>query len=152
MMVIVGIIVVSTISRYFFNEPFQWSDEGARYAMIYGTVFGTVMAYLRSSHVKFSVITDFLGSRGHKIFEAMVHLSALLFGVTLSASGFLFMRSRGNVLSTGLGIPMYWAQAAMWIGGVGLTIAALLQLLIFFRRIVNGDDSAQTSYLNSSPE
>jgi len=39
--VIFAVVLVSSLSRYLLNAPIQWSEEVARYAMIYGTMFGT---------------------------------------------------------------------------------------------------------------
>ncbi len=128
-LVMFGVVLASSTSRYFFNMPFHWSEELAKYAMIYGTMFGTVLAYNRTEHMRFTILVDMLGSRWAKAIERVTDVFVVIVGVTLLYSGYLFMMARGGMMSTGLGVPMYYPQAAMLIGGTCLALAGVLGLL-----------------------
>lgn len=124
-----AVVFASAFSRYAFNMPFQWSGEVARYAMIYGTMFGSVLALNRSQHIRFTVLVGLIGQRWADRIERFTDIFVVIFGIVLARSGYLFMIRLGNIESPSLGVPMSYAFAAMMIGGVCLTIAGALLIL-----------------------
>lgn len=136
-----AVVLASSASRYFFNSPFQWSEELAKYAMIYGTMFGAVLAYNRSEHMRFTVLIDLLGERWAVWVNRLSDGFVVIVGAILLYSGYLFMLARGGVTSAGLGVQMVYPQAAMMIGGACLAIAGILEILGFrpHQRLVAGD-------------
>lgn len=126
--VMFGVVLASSVSRYAFNQPFQWSEEAARYAMIYGTMFGAALAYNRSRHMRFSMLADMLGPRWGTVFAAIADLTALAVGAILAVSGWGFVQKRGGIDAPGIGVSVGWFQAAMVVGGACLVIVAVLDL------------------------
>ncbi len=136
LLVIFAVVLVSSLSRYLFNSPIQWSEEIAKYAMIYGTMFGAILCYMEGMHIKFTFLEDALSENMRKKFYVISDLVVLASGVVLTWSGYLFVVKRGALEAPGTGIQMYYFQSAMVIGGVGLVIAALIKFY---------DDFTQTS-------
>jgi len=132
LVVIFAVILVSSLSRYLLNSPIQWSDEVARYAMIYGAMFGVVLCYLEGVHVRFTFLEDIVSKKIRHILHILSDIVSLGCGVVLIWSGYLFMMKRGGIESPSIGISMYYFQAAIMIGGIGLTIAALIRLSEYF--------------------
>lgn len=126
--VIFAVVLVSSLSRYLFNAPLQWSEEIARYGMIYGTMFGTIVCYLEGRHIKFDFLENAIPDHFKKSLGAVTDIAVLASGVMLTWSGYLFAAKRGGISAPGTGIDMYYFQAAMAIGGVGLIIAAFIRL------------------------
>lgn len=124
-----GVVLASSFSRYVFNAPFQWSEELAKYAMVYGTMFGAVLAYNRGQHMRFTLLADLLGGRWAARLGKLVDASVIAVGGILVVSGYLFMVRRGGILSSGMGIRMIYANAAIMIGGACLLVAAALDIL-----------------------
>lgn len=127
--VIFAVVLVSSLSRYLLNSPIQWSEEVARYAMIYGTMFGTVLCYLHGIHIRFSFLEDAVKPSFKKVLNFISDVVALVSGVVLAYSGYIFMMKRGAINAPAVGVQMYYFQAAMVIGGVLLAIAALLRII-----------------------
>lgn len=127
LVLVFGVVLASSVSRYAFDAPFAWSEEVAKYGMIYGTLFGSVLAYLQSSHIGFNLVHDLLSERLRLWLRPLLDLIGLAVGIALAVSGYLFMIKRGGIQSTGTGLPMYYFQAAMPVGGVCLALAALLK-------------------------
>jgi TRAP-type C4-dicarboxylate transport system permease small subunit len=131
--VVFAVVLVSSLSRYLFNSPIQWSEEIAKYAMIYGTMFGMILCYLEGMHIKFSFLEDAVSSKIRTVLWFVSDIVAAVSGGVMAWSGYLFMMKRGAIFAPGSGIQMYYFQAAMVIGGVGLVIAALIKLTEYFR-------------------
>ncbi|MFH1806017.1 MAG: TRAP transporter small permease [Pseudomonadota bacterium] len=137
--IVFAVVFAGSVSRYAFSSPFQWSEEVAKYAMIYGCMFGTAYAYLRGSQISFSLVTDFLSEQMRTRLSVMVDAATLILGGVLVHAGLIFAGKRGGITSSGLGIPMYWAQIALSVGGVCLFVAAALRLLSALRRNQGGE-------------
>lgn len=127
-LIVFGVVFAGSVSRYAFSSPLQWSESIAKYAMIYGCMFGMAYAYLRGGQINFSLVTDILTPRLRKICAILVDAFSLLLGGILVYAGVIFADKRGGIVASGLGIPMYWAQIAMAVGGVCLVLAALFRL------------------------
>jgi TRAP-type C4-dicarboxylate transport system permease small subunit len=56
--IVFAVVLVSSMSRYTFNAPILWSEEVAKFAMIYGAMFGSILCYLEGIHIKFSFVED----------------------------------------------------------------------------------------------
>ncbi|QUX93271.1 TRAP transporter small permease [Marinomonas sp. A3A] len=131
--VIFGVVLVSSLSRYLFNSPIQWSEEVAKYAMIYGTMFGMALCYLEGIHIRFTFLEDLVSAKIRHALHFISDVIALVSGCVLTYSGYIFMMKRGAIQAPGTGIQMYYFQVAMVIGGVCLTIAALIRLIDYFQ-------------------
>jgi len=70
--VIFGVVLVSSLSRYLFNSPIQWSEEVAKYAMIYGTMFGMALCYLEGIHIRFTFLEDMVSAKIRPLEFAML--------------------------------------------------------------------------------
>jgi TRAP-type C4-dicarboxylate transport system permease small subunit len=122
------VVFASSLSRYAFNAPFQWSEELAKFSMIYGTVFGAAYAYLSGTQVRFSVFLYLIPKRLARWIGLVSDIAILVLGVALTISGFIFMMKRGGIMASGLGVKMYYPQAAMMLGGACLFFAALIRV------------------------
>ncbi|MFC6673370.1 TRAP transporter small permease [Marinobacterium aestuariivivens] len=127
--IVFAVVLGSSLSRYALNAPIQWSEEIAKYAMIYGAMFGTILCYLEGIHIRFGFVADAVPVQVQRLFNILVDITTLGSGVVLVWSGYLFVLKRGGILATGTGLPMYVFQSAMIVGGIGLTLAALIKLM-----------------------
>ena len=131
--VIFAVVLVSSLSRYLLNSPIQWSEEVAKYAMIYGTMFGMALCYLEGLHIRCTFLEDMVPEKIRHLLHFVSDLIALVSGVVITYSGYLFMMKRGAIQAPGTGIQMYYFQVAMVIGGVCLTVAAAIRLVEYFQ-------------------
>ena len=141
------IIFINSTRRYTIGKSVEWGEELPVYLAIYGIMFGIAWAYMQDRHVRFTILVDFIpASLTHKLY-LLVDAAMVAIGGLLAYSGYLFAEKRGGVDASGLinsakelkkmtgwdGLivlgQMYPYQLAIAIGGVMLTIAALLRLL-----------------------
>ncbi len=126
--VVFAVVLCSSLTRYLFNYPIQWSEEVARYAMIYGAMFGTILCYMQDLHIKFGFLEHSVPPIMKRLLHLVSDLIALGTGLIIAWSGYLFVLKRGGIDAPGTGLPMSLFQSAMIVAGAGLTIAALLKL------------------------
>ena len=147
MAVLFLIILINSLRRYTIGKSFEWGEELPIFVAIYGVMFGMVWAYIQDRHIRFIMLVRFLSEFWNRKLYMLVDLIMVVNGVLLTYSGWLFVLKRGRVEASGIislakelkaltgWDSMTWIghqypyQAAMVLGGVLLTIAALLKLL-----------------------
>jgi TRAP-type transport system small permease protein len=141
------IVFINSVRRYTIGKSFEWGEELPIFIAIYGVMFGIAWAYLQDRHIRFTMLVGFLSESLTRKLYIIVDLIMVITGGLLSYSGWMFVIKRGRVEASGIinlakdlkaltgWDSLIWIghqypyQAAMVLGGVMLTIAALLKLL-----------------------
>ena len=150
MAVLFLIVFINSVRRYAIGKSFEWGEELPVYITIFGVMFGIAWAYLQDRHIRFTMLVGFLSESWTRKLYLIVDLIMVANGILLTYSGWLFVLKRGRIEASGIinmakdlkaltgwdGMiwlgHMYPYQAAMVMGGVLLTAAALLR---FFLRL-----------------
>lgn len=132
LLAVLGLVVFQVVSRYVFSTPFVWSEELARFALLWLTFVAAGFVMARGVHVTVTVGDRLLGRRGRLV----VDLFAI--GVVLLVCGLLiavspeFLATAGRTSSPAAGIPMGWVYGSAVVGfvlmglhGVGLVVTVL---------------------------
>lgn len=141
------IVFINSVRRYIIGKSFEWGEELPIFIAIYGVMFGVAWAYIQERHINFTMLVKLLSGSFARKLKVIVDLIMVVNGVLLTYSGWMFVIRRGRVEASGIinlakdlkaltgWENIIWAgyqypyQAAMVLGGVLLTIAALLRLL-----------------------
>ena len=147
MAVLFLIVFTNSLRRYAIGKSFESGEELPIFIAIYGIMFGIAWAYLEDRHIRFTMLIRFLSESLIRKLYILVDLIMVVNGVLLTYSGWMFVLKRGRVEASGIinlakdlraltgWDNMIWIghqypyQAAMVLGGVLLTIAALLKAL-----------------------
>ena len=153
MALVFGIIFVNSLRRYTTGQSLQWGEELPIYLSIYGVMFGIGLAYLQDSHIRFTVLTDFLSARTRHYLFAAVDVVTIAVGAALAWSGLVFAARRADQEASGLigtandlvaatGLEwLVWLgrmgtwQAAICTGGIILAAAALIRFLVRLQEV-----------------
>jgi len=114
---------------------------------VYGFMFGAAYAYMQDRHIRFTILVGFMSRTATEKLYMLVDLIMVGIGGLMAWSGWQFVVKRGGMEASALiGLakdlrawtgwePIIWLghyypyQAAMILGGVFLSVAALLKLL-----------------------
>jgi len=78
------VVAVQVFSRYVLNHSLFWSEELARYFLVWLTFLGASVAYRRKAHPSIDVVFVRASASVQKIFTIVVHLASnVLFGVMI---------------------------------------------------------------------
>lgn len=142
------IVFVNSVRRYAIGKSFEWGEELPVFIAIYGVMFGAAWAYMQDRHIRFTILVGFLPEWFTQKLYLIVDLIMAVTGGLLTYSGYLFVIKRGGIESSGLinlakGLrdstgwdAMIWLghfypyQTAMIVGGVCLTLAAIIRLFV----------------------
>lgn len=118
------LVVFQVIMRYAFNNPSVWSEEVARYALVWFVYLSGSYAVKYQRHVRFNVIVDLIGrklplaQRIIRLFILLLWLAFLLFMLQLS------IEMVNRQFNTGQRAPA--SQIPMYLVYLGLPLGLLL--------------------------
>ena len=150
MILLFSIVFINAVRRYSIGKSLEWGEELPIFVAIFGVMFGTAWAYIENRHIRFTMLVGFLPEAWRRKLFLLVDLVVAASGALLAWSGWLFTIKRGGLEASGIinlakGIRtltgwqgaiwighQYPYMAAMVLGGVLLTVAALMKLFSRF--------------------
>jgi TRAP-type C4-dicarboxylate transport system permease small subunit len=123
------IVFVQVIFRYILNEPLPWSEELARYLMVWIASLGAVEAYGTGGHVGVNALVDNVPAVPRKLLRLLVHLVVAVLMVVILYQGFKLSAYLRDQVSPALEVPMTWPYLAI---PAGATLLLLQALGLFF--------------------
>lgn len=129
--VMVIVVILGVFMRYFMKSPLIWSDELAKYALVYMTFIGAPVALRSKGLAAMELVIEKLPQNLRKVAQIIVYiLEILLIGFLFYYSiDLLFQDSVKNQISPGLQIPMTWVYFSLPFG-IGLMLLQSIFLLI----------------------
>lgn len=128
---IVGMIVsisLQIIFRVFFNA-LVWTEEAARYLLVWSSFLGATLAYKRKMHIAVTFGVDLLPKTLRKAVTLLSILISLIFFGTCAYYGFQLIAMQSFQLSPALRLPMKYIYLGiplsfivMFIHGINLIV------------------------------
>lgn len=123
------IVAAQVFSRYVLNHSLFWSEELARYLLVWLTFLGSSVAYYRKVHPGIDIIYCRLPAPARKTAVIVVHLvSMLLFGVMIFY-GIKFAYFVRVQISPALYLPKWIIYCIIPFSGLILTLHSITLLL-----------------------
>ena len=130
MFVIVASVGAGVFFRYVLGQPLFWSDEVARFALIWMTFLGAAaLMFAEGGHITVEFLVTRVGPRARWTMELVADLLVIAISVVVVAGSYLWMSARFEHLSPALNIPMGYVYTAIPLG-------AALGILIVGRRVL----------------
>lgn len=125
------LIFGQVISRKVFSYSPIWSEELARYCIIWFIFFGSSLAVKKGSHATVDVLVAYLPQTPKKYLEIITNIINLAFSIIIVIAGVLMvlkLKEIGNVTPS-LRLPMYVPYLAIPIGCFMMSIRYIEQLI-----------------------
>lgn len=120
-----AIVASQVFARYALNHSLFWSEEVARYLLVWLSFLGATVAYRRQANPGIDVLTSRLPRGPRRAAAVIVHLAGLfLFGVMI-VFGARFAHFVRLQISPALAIPKWIPHAILPLSGVLLSLHAL---------------------------
>lgn len=128
---LVAAVTWQIVSRYALARPSSWTEELARYLLIWISLIGGAYVYRRGMHLGSELLVERLTGRARAIHAALVHVTVAIFAVLVLLGGGARLVALTHELaqySAALGLPMAVVYAALPLSGVLLLLYALAGL------------------------
>jgi TRAP-type C4-dicarboxylate transport system permease small subunit len=140
---LLGDVTLGVITRSM-GDPLIWTDEIARFLMVWLAVFGWILAARRRTHVRIRFFQDLLPRRGWKATEIAIQFALVIFGIAVSVYGVSLTMRNFDLEATTVPISFAWMYAPMVLAGAVAAGQALSELIEL------GKHRPDTSPLNES--
>jgi len=110
------IVWAQVASRYIFNNSLPWTEEAARYLMIWGVLLGVNLAYLKGYLISITFFTDKLPPWTQKPLGIFRKLLSLFFTGILAYYGVHLCILGTGMESPAIGISYLWVFLSVPIG------------------------------------
>ena len=124
------IVMLQIIFRFVIFIPLPWSEELARYLMIWTGMVGSFVALREGRHIGVTMVVDRLPPRAATWVSVFVQAATILFLVILAQQGFALTLVNLNQLSPAMRIPMFYPYLAVPVGAALMIVeltAGILQ-------------------------
>lgn len=128
-----GLIVMQVVSRYIFNTPFTWTEELARFTLLWFTFLSAGFVMARRIHIAVDIVASKLGRR------AAIAMDALSLLIVAAASGIMtwtgaeFAVGANRLLAPATSIPMSVVYSAAVAGFALICLHAVVHLVLTVR-------------------
>ena len=119
------IVAAQVFFRYVLNHSLFWSEELARYLMVWLTFLGAGVAYYRRVHPGIDVLTRRLFRKHQRRLEILIHAVSLSFFSILIVYGIRFAWFVRLQFSPALSIPKWIVFAVIPVSGAILAVHSL---------------------------
>lgn len=131
--VMVLTVLIGVFFRYVLHNSLSWTEELARYLMIWAALLSISIGIKDKEHVGIQLIIRKLPIKYARILNFLVNIIILIFLSVLSYKGMYIANKAIPQLSTGLGISMFWALLSIPVSGVLAIIQQIIQIIISFK-------------------
>ena len=134
--VMVASVTWQIVSRYLLANPSSWTEELARFMLIWIGLVGGAYAYRRGMHLGLELLAERLSGRARLLHSALVHVAVGVFAAVALVGG------GGNLVaityslsqySPALELPMAVVYLALPLSGALLLLYAIAGLVDSFR-------------------
>lgn len=119
------IVAAQVFSRYLLNYSIFWSEELARFLLVWLSFLGASVAYRRGAHASIEVVYERLPAWGQNAAALATHLSALLFSGIMIFYGLKFAWFVRHQISPALYMPKWIPHGIIPLCGAILAVHAL---------------------------
>ncbi len=123
------LIIVQIFTRFVINYPLHWTEELARYLMIYSVFFGAALALRNNRLIAIEALAQAMSESKQRILRIFIMAVSIIFFVILLVQGLEIIGVVKAQHSAGLGISMSIPYAAIPIGA-GLMIVNAFAVIL----------------------
>lgn len=130
---VLSLVVFQVVTRYILQQPVPWTEELARFALIWLAFIGGSWVAFKGTHVTVVLAQSLLGARSRVAVEVVAGLLSLaVCGVLLTgAPAFLERVDRTSAPATGL--AMGWVYGASVLGYALIAVHTVVALVAVVR-------------------
>lgn len=131
LVLMVSAVTWQVIARYLLGSPSGWTEELARFLLIWIGLFGGTLAYQRRLHLGLDLLANRLEGKARRIQQHTVDASVLVFAVTILITGgssLVALTHELSQYSPALGMPMSLVYLSLPASGILMAISALIAL------------------------
>jgi len=129
------LVAAQVFCRYVLNSSLFWSEELARYMLVWLSFFGATVAYYRNLHPGVDALTSRITPAKQRLAQLFVHASSMGLALIMVISGSQFAWFVRLQISPALAIQKWLILAVIPVSGAILLVYGLVFFLKTLRQV-----------------
>ena len=121
-------------ARYIFDKSFVWSEEAARYFLIWMVFIGATEIIFNDEHIKVTVVEDLVRGAGKRVLLIIQDVIGLIFSVMLAYYSFPQVALASKAVSSNMDINMGIVYGIFPVVTILMTVAYIFRLILVFAK------------------
>ncbi|NWF93836.1 MAG: TRAP transporter small permease [Syntrophaceae bacterium] len=121
-----GIVLLGVLFRYILRAPLPWSEELARYLMVWGASLGASVAYREGAHIAITILVDKFHGMTGRVITSITQIIVIVFMTIIVFKGFVLVFELSGQTSPAMEIPMAWPYLAIPVGCLFILFEAVI--------------------------
>jgi TRAP-type transport system small permease protein len=151
LMVIVAVIFVNVVGRYFFHAPLRWSDEVAQFLFLWLAYLGALAALMGGRHYSFPNLIDLLPRQARVAVKTFSDLLVLTMLAVLVWGGIRLVDLLQHQRSPALDVPIYYVYSALPLVSFLMALVVVYQMVARLRGAPEPGQDAVAAHLSQDP-
>ncbi|WP_108245222.1 TRAP transporter small permease [Muricauda brasiliensis] len=130
------------ITRYLLESQSSWTDELARFLLVWLSILGAAYASGKKLHIAIDLLPKHLNQRQQYYLDLVIHLLVLLFAVAVFLIGgirYVYISFALGQTSPALQLPIGFVYMVLPISGAFILYFKLSELFIILKKLKNGN-------------
>ena len=146
MLLLTGLLILISIqvfTRYVLNSPFVWTEELARFVLIWFAFMSAAFVMARRRHITVLLYSARSSGRVIAAIDAFAYFMVLAVSAVLTYGAWDLVRATGRLNAPATDLPLSVVYAALLVGSVLMTVHAAFNLYLAARyptRYQDNDD------------
>lgn len=132
LIVMTVVIALQVFSRFVLSDSLEWSEELARYLMIWLVFLAAALALRRKQLIGVEAINERLSFKAKRVLKTIVHIVSISFFILLMVKGVEMLGHVQAQTSPSMKISMLFPYAAVPVGGFFMFINSIAILIEFY--------------------
>ena len=141
------VILLQVFCRFVIYLPVPWSEECARYLMIWTGMMGSVLALTLKRHIGVEIIIKKMGRLGDMITHFLVYPITILFLGIIAQQGMDLALFNVDQESPAMELPMWVPYSAIPLGALMMILVVLSDILNYL--LANSESEVENTGMNT---
>lgn len=129
------LVLFQIVSRYVFSSPPPWSEEFARWAMVWSVLIFGITLTRKNDHILMDFFVNFLPSFPKRIILAVINCVLAVFFFLMAFSGYGLIETSiiTNQSAPGSGIALFYVYTSLPVVFIFMGLASFMNAIGVFR-------------------
>lgn len=127
--VITVVVAAGVFWRYVLNDSLSWTEEVARYLLIWLAAVGSIVAMHRRQHVAIDILPDMFTGFGGRVIRLLIAVVIILTCSVMTYYGWKLAWNAWGQTASSFYLPLFYTTAAIPVATTGFLLMAFEQAL-----------------------
>jgi TRAP-type C4-dicarboxylate transport system permease small subunit len=128
-----GLIILQVVSRYIFSTPFTWTEELARFALLWFAFVSAGFVMARRIHIAVDLVASKLSRRGAIVMDTFALITVVAASGVMAWAGAGFAAGAARLAAPATSLPMSVVYASAVVGFGLICLHAVLHVYLNIR-------------------